>query len=185
MTRPLSNDLRSRLMAAAAAGMSCRAAADRFGVATSTAVKLARRRQGGDRRSGRIEAYAAEILALIARQVDITLAEIGEHLEREHSEKFAPSTIWRFLDKHDQTLKKTAHASERERADVASARQAWRAAQPDLDPAGLVFVDETGASTKMARLYGRSPRGTRCIASILHGHWKTTTFVGALRQTGT
>jgi transposase len=36
----------------------------------------------------------------------------------------------------------------------------------------------------MARLYGRSPRGTRCIASIPHGHWKTTTFVGALRQTG-
>jgi transposase len=67
---------------------------------------------------------------------------------------------------------------------VASARQAWRAAQPDLDPACLVFVDETGASTKMARLYGRSRRGTRCTAGIPHGHWKTTTFVGALRQTG-
>ena len=67
---------------------------------------------------------------------------------------------------------------------MASARSAWRAAQPDLDPACLVFIDETGASTKMARLYGRSRRGTRCIASIPHGHWKTTTFVGALRQSG-
>jgi transposase len=67
---------------------------------------------------------------------------------------------------------------------VASARQAWRAAQPELDPARLVFIDETGASTKMARLYGRSRRGTRCIASVPHGHWKTTTFVGALRQDG-
>jgi transposase len=67
---------------------------------------------------------------------------------------------------------------------VASARQAWHAAQRDLDPARLVFIDETGASTKMARLYGRSRRGTRCIASIPHGRWKTTTFVGALRQTG-
>ena len=65
---------------------------------------------------------------------------------------------------------------------MASARQAWRATQPELDAARLVFVDETGASTKMARLYGRSRRGTRCIASIPHGHWKTTTFVGALRQ---
>jgi transposase len=116
MTRPLSNDLRSRLIAAVAGGTSCRAAAERFGVAASTAVKLARRwrdagtlaphRQGGDRRSGRIEAHAAEILALIARQVDITLAEIAEHLEREHDERFAPSTIWRFLDRHDQTFKK-------------------------------------------------------------------------------
>jgi len=65
---------------------------------------------------------------------------------------------------------------------VASARAAWHAAQPDLDPARLVFIDETGASTKMARLRGRSRRGTRCIASVPHGHWKTTTFVGALRQ---
>jgi transposase len=67
---------------------------------------------------------------------------------------------------------------------VASARQVWRAAQPDLDSARLVFIDETGASTKMTRLRGRSPRGTRCIASVPHGHWKTTTFVGALRQCG-
>jgi transposase len=48
----------------------------------------------------------------------------------------------------------------------------------------LVFIDETGASTKMARRYGRSPRGTRCRASVPHGHWKTTTFVGALRLEG-
>jgi len=47
-----------------------------------------------------------------------------------------------------------------------------------------VFIDETGASTKMARLHGRAPRGQRLRASIPHGHWKTTTFVGALRLTG-
>jgi transposase len=47
-----------------------------------------------------------------------------------------------------------------------------------------VFIDETGASTKMARLYGRSPYGQRCVAALPHGHWKTTTFVGALRATG-
>jgi transposase len=44
-----------------------------------------------------------------------------------------------------------------------------------------VFIDETGASTKMARLYGRAPRGQRCRAAVPHGHWKTTTFTGALR----
>jgi transposase len=56
--------------------------------------------------------------------------------------------------------------------------------QPELDPARLVFVDETGASTKMARLYGRAPQGKRCVAAVPHGHWKTTTFVGGLRQSG-
>ena len=63
-------------------------------------------------------------------------------------------------------------------------RAAWQALQPEIDIDRLVFIDETGASTKMARLYGRSPRGTRCVASMPHGHWKTTTFVGALRVTG-
>ena len=47
-----------------------------------------------------------------------------------------------------------------------------------------MFIDETGASTKMARLRGRAPRGQRLRAGVPHGHWKTTTFVGALRLTG-
>jgi len=54
---------------------------------------------------------------------------------------------------------------------------------PHLDPDKLVFIDETGASTKMARLYGRARRGSRCRASIPHGHWLTTTFTAALRRT--
>ena len=48
----------------------------------------------------------------------------------------------------------------------------------------MIFIDETGASTKMARLYGRAPRGQRLRAALPHGHWKTTTFVGALRLGG-
>jgi transposase len=47
-----------------------------------------------------------------------------------------------------------------------------------------VFIDETGLSTKMARLRGRAPCGERCRAGVPHGHWKTTTFTGALRLTG-
>lgn len=81
-------------------------------------------------------------------------------------------------------LKKTAHASEQARPDVAARRQAWFDAQPDLDPEDLVFIDETGASTKMARLRGRAPRGERCRAPIPHGHWKTITFVAALTLCG-
>ena len=63
-------------------------------------------------------------------------------------------------------------------------RLAWFEAQPALDPARRVFIDETGASTKMARLRGRAPRGARCRAAIPHGHWKTTTLVAALRLEG-
>jgi len=65
-----------------------------------------------------------------------------------------------------------------------SRRRAWFRGQLDLDPDRLVFIDETGASTKMARLRGRAPRGQRLRAGVPHGHWKTTTFVGALRRAG-
>jgi len=67
---------------------------------------------------------------------------------------------------------------------VAFRRRTWRAAQPFIDPDKLVFIDETGASTKMTRLYGRAPRGQRLLSSAPFGHWKTTTFVAALRRTG-
>lgn len=63
-------------------------------------------------------------------------------------------------------------------------RKAWLDTRPDLDPERLVFIDETGASTKMARRYGRARRGRRCCAAIPHGHWQTTTFTGALRRSG-
>ena len=63
-------------------------------------------------------------------------------------------------------------------------RQAWFDGQIDLDPEKLIFIDETGASTRMARLRGRAPRGERCRASVPHGHWKTTTFTAGLRLTG-
>lgn len=63
-------------------------------------------------------------------------------------------------------------------------REAWFRGQPDLEPQKLVLIDETATTTKMSRAYGRAPRGERCRAPVPHGHWKTTTFVGALRLTG-
>jgi transposase len=67
---------------------------------------------------------------------------------------------------------------------VRAKREGWRAAQPELDPNRLVFVDETWASTNMARTHGRCPKGERLVAAVPHGHWKTTTFVAALRADG-
>jgi transposase len=116
MTTPLSIDLRERLVAAVDGGMSCRAAARRFGVAASTAIhwvdrwrrtgSVRPRPQGGDFRSHHIEAHAGEILGLIEETPDITLAEIAAHLEEHHGFKTAPSTIWRLLDRRGMTFKK-------------------------------------------------------------------------------
>jgi len=79
--------------------------------------------------------------------------------------------------------KKSVRAAEQDRPDVAAARTAWADNQPKLDPDRLIFIDETGTSTKMARLCGRAPRGKRLVGKIPHGHWKTTTFVVGLRST--
>jgi transposase len=67
---------------------------------------------------------------------------------------------------------------------VRAKREAWRAGQPALDPERLVFVDETWASTAMARTHGRCPKGERLVMAVPHGHWRTTTFVAALRADG-
>jgi hypothetical protein len=51
-----------------------------------------------------------------------------------------------------------------------------------LDPARLVFIDETAVSTNMVRLRGRAPRGVRVIGAVPLGRWETITFVAALRH---
>src|SRR5216683_5207472 len=109
MAKPLSSDLRLRIIRAVDEGMSCRGAAVRFGVAPSTAIELVgdwrstgaceARKQGGDRRSVRIESHAGEILALVEATPDMTLAEIADHLFKAHGERFVPSVVWRFFDR--------------------------------------------------------------------------------------
>jgi transposase len=115
---PLSLDLRSRVVSAVSEeGMSCRAAARRFGVSFSSAIRwMASLRErgdyaalpmGGDQRSGRVEAHADYLLDLNRREPDLTLAEICARLERARGERVSPSMIWRFFDRHDITLKKS------------------------------------------------------------------------------
>ena len=146
-------------MRAVAEGASCRAAAARFGVSASSAIRwCARLREtgsvvpgalGGDRRSGRIEAHAPQILAA------------GGAHARPHARgaagRFWPGPVspsawqrlWRFLDRHrDHAQKKTAHAAEQNRPDVLKRRWDWFEGQLDLEPERLVFIDETWASTK-------------------------------------
>jgi transposase len=76
-------------------------------------------------------------------------------------------------------------AAEQQRPDVAAAREEFRALQRvGLDPDRFVFLDETWVKTNMTRLYGWGPTDRRLVESVPHGHWLTTTFVGALRAEG-
>ena len=116
MGKPLSMDLRSRLVTAVAGGLSRRAAAERFGVSAASAVRwvqamqttgtVAAKPQGGDMRSHRVEAFGAVILDTIEAQKDISLVELAELLRADHGASFAASTVWRFLDRHGMTFKK-------------------------------------------------------------------------------
>lgn len=76
------------------------------------------------------------------------------------------------------------HASEQDRPDVARRRLRWRRYQHRIDPSRLVFIDETWTKTNMAPLRGWSRRGTRLIEKVPHGHWRTMTFLAALRCDG-
>jgi len=79
-------------------------------------------------------------------------------------------------------LKKTLHASEQDRPDIARRRIRWKAHQGRLDPRRLVFIDETWAKTNMTRRHGRAARGVRLVAKVPQGRWRTLTFLAALRH---
>jgi transposase len=192
MPKTYSDDLRERLTAAVTSGMSCNEAADVFSVAISTAVKWMQRLRdtgssaakprGGS--TSRLEQHTERILTVIKEWPDATLKEILAALRKQgiHTSQTA---LWRFLDRQNITRKKkTLHAAEQQREDVARARRKWIREQGFLDPAKLVFIDETSVNTSMVRLYGRCPCGMRLVDHVPFGHWETMTFVSALRHDG-
>jgi transposase len=115
MATALSMDLRIRVLSEIDAGASCRQAARRFGVSAASAIRwnaLRRRegharpqRQGGDRRSHRIEAHAQTILGVLATKRDMTLPEMKAVLA-EKGLAFGVTTLWRFFARHRIRLKK-------------------------------------------------------------------------------
>ena len=114
MTAPVSIDLRLRVVRAIEGGLSRRAASARFDVSIASAVRWYQRFKrsgrvepdaiGGDRHSHRAEAHAPKVLSWIDENPDITLVEIAARLALQ-GHVFAPSTIWRLLDRHDYTVK--------------------------------------------------------------------------------
>ena len=115
MPRALSDDLRLRVVEEIEAGASRRSAASKFKVSIASAVRWHQRyrrsgcvcpdRMGGDRLSERAERHAKTVLGWIEEKQDISLVEICARL-KEQGHSFAPSTIWRLLDRHKYTVKK-------------------------------------------------------------------------------
>lgn len=116
MSKALSVDLRERVIGAIDEGLSCRAAAARFGVSAASAIRwrslslktgdVRPGRLGGDRRSGLIEKHADLILGRLEAQPDITLAEMQAVLA-EHGVTVSTTAVWRFFDRRRITLKKS------------------------------------------------------------------------------
>src|SRR6202163_4299416 len=193
MGKPYSDDLRERVVAAIEAGHTRAEGAELYNIALSTVGGFIKRKRetgsvsadkfGGDERFA-LEPHTDRVKELVAEQPDSTLAELQARLAKEKV-KVSQSGISRFLHHINLTFKKkSVHAAEQDRPDVAAARKALRKEQPTLDPKQLVFIDETAATTKMTRLYGRAPQGKRLVDKVPHGHWKTTTFICGLRYDG-
>ena len=165
MHGPYPGELRMRVIDFVEGGGSRRGAADQFEVGVSSAIRWVQRfREDGTcepmPRGGStspLEKHSRQIIAVISAQRDLTLDEIVSVLLR---------------------------AAERKRADVARARRRWIREQGFLDPAHLVFIDETAVTTNMVRLNGWNPRGERLVSDAPMGHWETVTFIAGLRQTG-
>ncbi len=115
MPKPLSFDLRSRVLAAIDAGLSRRQAGERFGVSAASAIRWdALRRasgdarpkpQGGDRLSHRTEAHADLIHAALAQVPDITLPDMKARLAQQGAQ-VSVAALWRFCHRHKITHKK-------------------------------------------------------------------------------
>src|SRR5262245_21417077 len=90
---------------------------------------------------------------------------------------------WKSID-WDSPSKKTVHADEQRRPDVARERRRWRDGQSLRDVCQYIFLDECGVTTDLLRRYGRSPRGTRLSDHAPCGHWQAHTVIAALRLDG-
>jgi transposase len=190
MAKPYSMDLRERALARVQAGESMRVVARALSISPSSVVKWSQRfrvtgsaaagKMGGHRPRLLVGEHAAFLRERIARG-DFTLRRLGRSLPATASRwttgrsgLSSVAKVW--------ASKKTVLPSEQDRPDIARKRARWKAYQRQIDPKRLVFIDETWAKTNMAPLRGWGLRGKRLKAKAPYGHWKTMTFLAALRH---
>ena len=161
MARPYSQDLRERVVASVASGRTCRATAVLFGVSVASVVKWSQRWRAsgsaaaklmGGQRPLQLKGERAWLLARIAEKPDLTPACAGAGScgrwwpsWPSAAHRQATARCGAFSSTRASHLKKTLHASEQDRADIARRRTRWKTHQRRLDPRRLVFIDETPA----------------------------------------
>jgi len=189
MTAPYSMDLRERALARKAAGETHRQIAEALQISASCVSKWARRdRETGSPSPAQIGGYkprtlsgdCAEWLRQRISAGPFTLKGLAAELA-ERGIKTHPKAVWVFVHAEGLSFKKTLLPEEQTRPDVARRRTRWKAHQTKIAASRLVFIDETWVKTNMAPLRGWAPRGQRLRAYAPHGHWKTLTFIAALR----
>ena len=191
--KPYSQDLRERVFAAADEGEPVGRIATMLRVSVSYVSKvLSRCRLTGQTEARpqrchvvpKLSGLLPAIEAQVSHRPDATIAELRAWLLETHKVSASTGLMNKTLAALDLTLKKVSPRRREAREDVAKARGEWREQQPKLSPPKLVFIDESSVKTNMTRRCGRAKRGHRLVAAVPHGHWKTTTFVGALRCDG-
>ncbi|HET9533762.1 MAG TPA: IS630 family transposase [Mesorhizobium sp.] len=189
MAKPYSNDLRIRVATAISEGESCRSIAERFDIAPSTVVKWSKRMRDtgspapakfGGHRTCSLDPHRAFVLEQIEEVPHLTLHRLKDLLAQ-RGIAVSHDTVWRFLRREGRSFKKTLFAAEQQRPDVVRRRERWRSASRHLDPARLVFIDETWIKTNMAPIRGWGPKGERLVGFAPDGRWHTLTFLAALR----
>src|SRR5689334_2784064 len=146
-----------------------------------------RDRQRGAAQGRRLQ--AEEDIGRLARLAGRALPDEGLHLARPCGRAWRARPEGRLslglgvrARREAQSQKKTLIAAEQDRPDVARRRSQWVQYQDRIDPARLVFIDETWTKTNMAPLRGWAPCGQRLPGKAPHGRWKTMTFLAALRH---
>jgi transposase len=189
--RPYSLDLRERIAAAIDRHEgSIRWIARIFCVSTSFIVRLLQRRRATGslspepHRGGPPKALGPDDLqrlaALVRDDPDATL----EQLKQRGGFRCSLKTLWYALDDWGLTLKKKSlHATQRDRPDVKKERRRFRREVAAIEPAKLVFVDETGVTTTMTPTRARAPRGRRAVDAV-PASWETVTLIAALGLDG-
>lgn len=189
MARAYSLDLRKRVVAAVDGGQSRRSAAKTFSLSISVVKWSQRFRSKGSAAPGQVGGQSSPAAGRATRlhprasrgRAPLDAARSARRVRRTRRR----GELRRALERRSprrRTFKKSVLPAEQDRPDVARRRARWKKYQARIDPRRHVFIDETWAKTNMAPLRGWCARGKRLAAKVPHGHWRTMTFLAALRH---